>query len=94
MECETEFTPFQFLEVIKRIETMLGRPKVRKKNSPRIIDIDILCFGTAVIETKELTIPHRGLAERRFVLVPFNEIAPSYKIPLLDISVKKLLNLP
>ena len=58
---------------------------------PRIIDIDILVHGDSIIETSELVIPHPFLSQRKFVLIPFDEIAPDYKIPLLNSSIHELL---
>ena len=92
VELKTAFTPFEFLDEIKNVERLLGRPIKYEKNAPRTIDIDILTFGDSFLETDELTIPHPGIPYRRFVLVPFNELAPNYIIPGWKISVKKLLN--
>lgn len=92
VELNTTFTPFEFLDEIKNIERLLGRSSKREKNEPRTIDIDILTFGDSFLETEELTIPHPGIPYRRFVLVPFNELAPNYIIPGWKISVKELLN--
>ncbi|MEE8341406.1 MAG: 2-amino-4-hydroxy-6-hydroxymethyldihydropteridine diphosphokinase [Candidatus Neomarinimicrobiota bacterium] len=92
VKLKTTFTPFEFLDEIKIIEKLLGRPDKHEKNAPRIIDIDILTFGDSFLETKELTIPHPGIPNRRFVLVPFNELAPNYIIHGWNISVKELLN--
>ena len=58
---------------------------------PRIIDIDILVHGRSVLETEELILPHPQLATRRFVLVPFKEIAPDLLIPVFNKSVRELL---
>ncbi len=88
---ETTMKPFDLLDLTKNIESMLGRKKHRKKNMPRIIDIDILVHGASVIETKELVIPHPNIVHRKFVLIPFDEIAPDYKIPLINSSVHELL---
>ena len=66
----SSLNPFEFLDIIKQIESSLGRPKERNKNQPRIIDIDILCYGNSYIETVELTIPHPQLMFRKFVLLP------------------------
>ena len=88
---ETVLKPFEILDLIKNIESMLGRKKQRKKNMPRIIDIDILVHGASVMETKELVIPHPNIVHRKFVLIPFDEIAPDYKIPLINSSVHELL---
>ena len=88
--CITSLNPFDLLDVTRRIEQMLGRPKIRKKNIPRIIDIDILVHGSSVIETAELTLPHPQLATRRFVLIPFKEIAPDLQIPVFNTTVREL----
>jgi 2-amino-4-hydroxy-6-hydroxymethyldihydropteridine diphosphokinase len=88
---ETVLKPFELLDLIKNIESMLGRKKQKKKNMPRIIDIDILVHGESVMETEELVIPHPHIINRKFVLIPFDEIAPDYKIPLINSSVHELL---
>jgi len=92
VELITTFTPFEFLDEIKNVERLLGRPNNHKKNEPRTIDIDILTFGDSVLETNELTIPHPGIPHRRFVLVPFNELAPNYIVSGWKTTVKELLN--
>ena len=76
VELNTLFTPFQFLVKIHDIEKMLGRRIDREKNSPRTIDIDIVLFGDAFIQTAELTIPHSHALLRKFVLVPLAELVP------------------
>ncbi len=92
VELESTFTAFEFLDEIVRIETMLGRPEEREKNQPRTIDIDILTYGDAVFETTEMTVPHIGIPFRRFVLVPFCELAPNFVVPGLKKTVKELLD--
>lgn len=92
VELYSTFTPFEFLDEIINIEKLLGRPQKREKNLPRTIDIDILTYGDSILETKELTIPHPGLPYRRFVLVPFCELAPNFIVPGWKKSVKELLN--
>ena len=71
---------------------MLGRPKIRKKNKPRIIDIDILFYGKSFIETEKLTIPHPMLSVRKFILIPFAEIEPNFQIPHSNLTIKDLIN--
>ena len=88
---DTILKPFELLDLIKKIEFMLGRNKLRKKNMPRTIDIDILVHGESIMETEELIIPHPNLIHRKFVLIPFDEIAPNYKIPLMKLTVHELL---
>ena len=63
------------------------------KYKDRIIDIDILMYGTSIIDSPNLTIPHKFMKERRFVLEPLAEIASEVVIPGTDISVSKALNL-
>ncbi len=70
---------------------MLGRKKSRIKNMPRTIDIDILVHGSSILETEELIIPHPGLINRKFVLIPFDEIATAFKIPYINMTVNELL---
>ena len=60
------------------------------RNWPRIIDIDILFYDDAVIETKELTIPHPRLHERYFVLKGLKKIAPELVHPVLGRTVEEL----
>lgn len=93
LELLTSFSPFELLDKIHETESLLGRPKDREKNSPRVIDIDILCYGSAVIETNELTIPHPELPNRKFVLIPFEELAPRFVVSQLNLSVSDLLQI-
>ncbi len=86
-------TPFEFLDIIKYIESSLGRPIERNKNEPRIIDIDILCYGNSYIETVELTIPHPQLMFRKFVLLPFSELMPEYKVEKIGSTISELLSI-
>jgi 2-amino-4-hydroxy-6-hydroxymethyldihydropteridine diphosphokinase len=92
VKCVTTLKPFDFLDVTKRIEKMLGRSEKREKNAPRIIDIDILFHGDAVLETDELTIPHPMIGMRKFVLIPFAELEPDFKIPHSKITINDLLD--
>jgi 2-amino-4-hydroxy-6-hydroxymethyldihydropteridine diphosphokinase len=89
VQVETELTPRELLELCLAIEKQMGRIR-DEKWGPRIIDIDILCYGTQVLQEPNLTIPHPYLHERAFVLVPLNEIAPDYVHPVLQQRVAEL----
>lgn len=89
IELDTEKTPQQLIEAILEIEQQMGRTHTQKKG-PRSIDIDILLFGNSIIDTRGLSIPHPGMQERRFVLEPLAEIAPSVSHPALKRSIQEL----
>jgi 2-amino-4-hydroxy-6-hydroxymethyldihydropteridine diphosphokinase len=86
---ETSETPRQLMAALLRIEQEMGRQRTGKKG-PRPIDLDILLFADAVVESRELTIPHPALQRRRFVLEPLAEIAPQARHPVLKKTVREL----
>jgi len=89
-EVRTDLLPLALLRRLKGIERALGRrPGVAK--GPRPIDIDILLYGSAVVRSAELTVPHPRLAERRFVLVPLAEIAPEVRLPVTQCTMREIL---
>ena len=90
-EIETSFFPMQLLGRIGRIEDAMGRKRVRAKG-PRLIDIDILLYGSFVIGTTKLTVPHPRMMERRFVLEPMVELAPELRHPITRQSMRELLS--
>ena len=93
VECQTRFFPLQLLTILQRIERELGRVRgMGVRSGPRIIDIDILLFATAVMNTQQLTIPHPRMLERRFVLEPLLEIAPDIKHPESKEQLSKYLS--
>jgi 2-amino-4-hydroxy-6-hydroxymethyldihydropteridine diphosphokinase len=90
-EVETSLTPGEVMKQILLIESMLGRERDQDRYSSRVIDIDILLYDDLVIDQKGLKVPHRLMHERRFVLVPFCEIAPDTIHPVLEKSMSVLL---
>ncbi len=90
---ETNDDPTTIFRFLKNIESKLGRTKSTHKNyEDRIIDLDILFYNDEITENETLTIPHLEIPNRRFVLVPMNEIAPNYIHPILKKPIYVLLN--
>jgi 2-amino-4-hydroxy-6-hydroxymethyldihydropteridine diphosphokinase len=90
-EVESALFPMQLLARGQKVERALGRRRIAPKG-PRTIDVDIVLYGTAVIKTAELEIPHPRYAGRRFVLAPLAELAPDLRDPVSRRSVREMLN--
>jgi 2-amino-4-hydroxy-6-hydroxymethyldihydropteridine diphosphokinase len=89
-EAETSLFPKQLLARTSGVEMRLGRRRLTPQG-PRTIDIDILFYGSAVVRTPELVIPHPRFAVRRFVLEPLAELAPDLRDPISRRTVRELL---
>ncbi|MEA1926761.1 MAG: 2-amino-4-hydroxy-6-hydroxymethyldihydropteridine diphosphokinase [Candidatus Auribacterota bacterium] len=87
----TTLEPYDLLAICQEIEKTLGRRRTIRYG-PRLIDLDIISYGRRLVKIPGLTIPHVGLPERRFVLQPIFELAPYWRHPGLDRSVKELLD--
>ncbi|MGB2602879.1 MAG: 2-amino-4-hydroxy-6-hydroxymethyldihydropteridine diphosphokinase [Candidatus Sulfotelmatobacter sp.] len=88
---ETSLAPQQLMSAILSAEQQMGRVRGQSKG-PRSIDIDILLFGNEIIESPDLTIPHPAMYQRRFVLEPMAEIAPEVVHPILEKTIRELLD--
>ena len=92
LKLETELEASDMLERLLAIEAEFGRDRAAGvANGPRTLDLDILLFGNQIISEPGLEIPHPRLAERTFVLVPLNEIAPHAVDPRNGKTVAQLL---
>ncbi len=88
---EAELSPQELLNSILSIEKHLGRVRAGSGYQSRIIDIDIILIKDTIINTKELVVPHPKMQERKFVLVPCNEIASKWTHSVLKYRVEELL---
>lgn len=87
----TDLSPRGLLDKIHEIEARFGRDRSREiKKGPRTLDIDILLYGEKIITEPDLIIPHPGLAERKFALLPLLELDYDLRHPGLDISIQRL----
>jgi 2-amino-4-hydroxy-6-hydroxymethyldihydropteridine diphosphokinase len=77
----TELEPERLLDVCKRVEVERGRVLDGPRHAPRPLDVDLLLLGDLELETDRLTLPHREVGGRRFVLVPLLELDPDLTLP-------------
>ena len=89
LETQTAISPHDLLDEIKALEKDLGR-ETGVRYGPRVIDIDILLYGDAVVDEPELQIPHPRLHQRAFVLVPLSELTPDLVHPAFGLSIGEL----
>lgn len=90
VEAETNLEPVALLRSLQGIESLMGSKKEFPKG-PRLIDLDILLYGSETIAIAELEVPHPRLHRRRFVLAPLAEIAPALSHPSLHATAAELL---
>lgn len=91
LQVSTILSPNEVLIAIHKIEAQLDRKRVHKYGA-RTMDVDILFYGTAVIDTEMLTIPHAQIPNRNFVLVPLASIAANFVHPQSGKTIQELLD--
>ncbi len=91
IKIETDLEAPELLRKLKTIESHLGRTETFRWG-PRMIDLDILFFDEVEIQTEELRIPHPGVQNRQFVLIPLAEIDRNLIHPVLKKTIQELLN--
>ena len=90
---ETSLSPLDLLYATQQIERDLGRTaKTTTLYTDRIIDIDIIDYNNQTIDTQTLTLPHKLMHKRNFVLYPLADIAPDWQHPILKLTATELKN--
>lgn len=90
VEATTPLEPRTLLALLQEIEREYGR-NARPRKGPRALDIDLLLYGTLVLHTSKLKIPHPRMKNRRFVLVPLCELAQEMVDPVTHLTVREML---
>ncbi|MEO6857400.1 MAG: 2-amino-4-hydroxy-6-hydroxymethyldihydropteridine diphosphokinase [Solirubrobacteraceae bacterium] len=90
----TELGPEDLLDVCQAVERDVGRAAGGVRHGPRVIDVDLLLLGGRRHRSERLELPHRDLAERRFVLVPLLELEPELSLPGGERLADRLAVLP
>jgi 2-amino-4-hydroxy-6-hydroxymethyldihydropteridine diphosphokinase len=89
---ETTLAPLELLHALLAIEQAMGRDRGNvPAKGPRVIDLDLLLYDDVVTGSAELTLPHPAMHERRFVLAPLAEIAPTRRHPVQGTTIVELL---
>jgi 2-amino-4-hydroxy-6-hydroxymethyldihydropteridine diphosphokinase len=81
VQIDTSLSPVGLLQQVKEVEARLGRDFSQVRHGPRVVDIDLLLLGDISLVSDRLTLPHRDVLVRRFVLVPLLELDPSLTLP-------------
>ena len=90
-EVRTALAAVDLLKALRGIEAAMGRVRERQ-GGPRAIDLDLLLYGQEILRHPDLTVPHPRMHGRRFVLIPFCEIASYVIHPAFGVSIQGLLD--
>ena len=90
-EIETSLGPDELLATLGEVEEACGRPRRRERGEARLVDLDLLLYGSRIIAEPHLQVPHPRMHLRRFVLVPLAELDPGLVHPGLGTRVSDLL---
>jgi 2-amino-4-hydroxy-6-hydroxymethyldihydropteridine diphosphokinase len=77
----TQLDAGELLQVLHGIEEIQGRARNAEQWGPRTLDLDLLAYASQISNDEELTLPHPRIAERNFVLLPWNELTPQFRVP-------------
>ncbi|HZK94108.1 MAG TPA: 2-amino-4-hydroxy-6-hydroxymethyldihydropteridine diphosphokinase [Prolixibacteraceae bacterium] len=87
----TTLNPHEILQQSQKIEKMMGRIKKSDQYEARVMDIDLIFYNDLILNTSNLTLPHPKIGDRKFVLIPLNEIAPKKRHPVTGLRVQEML---
>ena len=91
VEMKTSLNPQELLAKCQEIESFLGRDRtVEVRWGERVIDADIIFYGKEIINTEKLTIPHKHMHKRAFVLVPMLELIPDFVHPVINKTISQI----
>jgi 2-amino-4-hydroxy-6-hydroxymethyldihydropteridine diphosphokinase len=91
VKIDTQLLPLELLGALQDIQRSAGRVDDPLRFGPRIIDLDVIFFDEAIIDTPELVIPHPRMHKRRFVLQPICDIDPAFVHPVIRKDIQSLL---
>jgi 2-amino-4-hydroxy-6-hydroxymethyldihydropteridine diphosphokinase len=90
LEIDTDIDPIELLKICLKVEQDMGRIRNKKWES-RVIDIDVLFYNDLILESNELTIPHKHLHQRLFTLLPMAELNPTLIHPVFNKTILELI---
>ena len=91
VEIETEVPPKELKNtILRKIEAELGRKRMRDKNAPRTIDLDLILYGDLVQKTNDLVLPDPQIPTRPFLAIPLFELEPDLILPGVGLPIKKV----